>query len=93
MEPPPAKCTGFVSRKHSDTCGCKQCVYGLRKFPRKKCDCDYCVIEGFDLDPSYGPKSGITRLSRLERARFLGIPLDPKTEATVAKYSDHAYPF
>lgn len=91
---PPAACTCNSKRKHSDKCLCDKCRAGedtVHRTPQRVCD--YCIINKFDLDSYYGPKSGITRQQRLERSQAFGFQVDPITTKTIEAYRDYVYPF
>ena len=93
---PPANCNRKPFRAHSLRCACPECRAGIQ--PKidgyaSACTCDFCGLQRFDRDPSFGPKIGITRHGRLKRAIRLDLRPDEDQRLLVLKYDDVEYEF
>lgn len=101
--PPPRYCLSKEKRgrQHSTSCPCRACTAKKSGSQSQSqpapaaeqaagCRCDYCVIKQFDLDPLYGPRSGLTRHERLALSKRLGeVPAE--YEEAVLRYRDEEY--
>ncbi|AET84784.1 hypothetical protein TVWG_00019 [Tetraselmis viridis virus N1] len=82
-------------RRHALTCPCKECTFKKDVWKRRvdKPEPKKDPVTEFDLNPRFGPCSGITRHRRALRALELNLGLDPDEARRILDAADKQYKF